>query len=136
MGQGGVRIGDYCVLGPDSKIVTVGHPIGGLYYSATYQEPVVLGRNVWIGAGAIILPGVSIGDHVIIGAGAVVTRSIPSGKVALGIPAKITGDVPLNSEEYERQVKMIEEQGRSLLVSRSESKHMIPISPDQQDKEL
>lgn len=127
MGQGGVHIGDYCVLGPGSKIITVGHPIGGMYYSATYQEPVILGKNVWLGAGAIVLPGVTIGDHVIIGAGAVVSKSIPAGKVALGIPARIRGDVPFNAEEYEYQVKMITEQGQSLIVPRSDSDHMIPV---------
>jgi len=57
-------------------------------------ESVVIGRNVWIGANCVILPGVHIGDHSVIGAGAVVTHSIPAGKVAVGVPAKVVGDVP------------------------------------------
>ncbi len=55
---------------------------------------VVIGENVWIGANVVILPGVEIGDHSVIGAGAVVTRSIPAGKVAVGLPAKVIKDVP------------------------------------------
>ncbi|MDX8397184.1 MAG: acyltransferase [Mariprofundaceae bacterium] len=57
-------------------------------------EPIVIGINVWIGAKVVILPGVEIGDHAVIGAGAVVTHSIPAGKLAVGIPAKVIADVP------------------------------------------
>lgn len=57
-------------------------------------RPVVIGRNVWIGAKAVILPGVTIGDHAVVGAGAVVTRSVPAGVVVVGNPARVIKDVP------------------------------------------
>ncbi|MDD7138981.1 MAG: DapH/DapD/GlmU-related protein [Clostridium sp.] len=56
---------------------------------STISKPIVLGKNVWIGAGAIVLPGVTIGDNSVVGAGAVVTRNIPANTVAAGNPARV-----------------------------------------------
>lgn len=86
-----VTIGAKTQIGPGVQIVTADHPRdprereGGLEFG----QPVHIGRNVWIGAGAIILPGVTIGDDAIIGAGSVVTRDVPAGATAMGNPARV-----------------------------------------------
>jgi maltose O-acetyltransferase len=86
-----VNIGDRTQIGPAVQILAADHPrdperrASGLEFG----RPVRIGRNVWIGAGAIILPGVSIGDNALIGAGSVVTRDVPAGATALGNPARV-----------------------------------------------
>ena len=88
-----VTIGDRTQIGPGVQILTADHPrdpatrAGGLEFG----RPVRIGRNVWIGAGAIILPSVSIGDDAVIGAGSVVTRDVPAGATAFGNPARVQG---------------------------------------------
>ena len=64
-----------------------------------YNMPVRIGRNCWIGAGVIIVPGITIGDNVVIGAGSVVTKDLPSNVVAVGNPCKILREV--NEHDYE-----------------------------------
>lgn len=91
-----VHIGDGTEIGPGTHIYTADHPRdpevrrSGLQYG----RPVTIGRNVWIGGKAIILPGVTIGDDVVIGAGAVVTKDIPSGATAVGNPARVLAARP------------------------------------------
>ena len=86
-----VEIGDNVFIAPNCCITTAGHPINidernrGLEYA----YPIKIGNNVWIGAGANILPGVTIGDHVTIGAGSVVNKSIPANSIAVGNPCKV-----------------------------------------------
>jgi maltose O-acetyltransferase len=86
-----VSIGDRTQIGPGVQILAADHPreaaarAGGLEFG----RPVRIGRNVWIGGGAIILPGVSIGDDALIGAGSVVTRDVPPGATAFGNPARL-----------------------------------------------
>lgn len=86
-----VRIGDRCQIGPGVQIYAADHPHDPAIRDQGLEcgKPVTIGRNVWIGGQAIILPGVTIGDDAIIGAGAVVTRDVPAGKTALGNPARI-----------------------------------------------
>ena len=60
---------------------------------ATRAEKIVIGDDVWIGAGAIVLPGVTIGEGAIIGAGAVVTKDVPAGETYVGVPARSIGAV-------------------------------------------
>ncbi len=87
----GVEIGDLTQIGPGVQILTADHPRDPAQRRAglEYGRPIVIGGNVWIGGGAIILPGVRIGDDAIIGAGAVVTRDVPAGATALGNPARL-----------------------------------------------
>ena len=85
-----IRIGDNCQLAPNVAIYTAGHPVHPVTRSSGYEygKEVVIGDNVWIGGGAVILPGVTIGDNVAIGAGSVVAKDIPSDTIALGNPCR------------------------------------------------
>lgn len=89
--DGEIYIGDDTMIGPNVTIATAGHPILPELRKEQYQFniPVHIGKNVWIGAGAMILPGVTIGDDTVIGAGSVVTKEIPPGVVAAGNPCKV-----------------------------------------------
>lgn len=96
---GRITIGDNTLIAPDVKIYTAVHPVSaeeriytdeiGRSAIRTQTAPVVIGNNVWIGGGAIILPGVTIGDNTVIGAGSVVTKSIPANAVACGNPCTV-----------------------------------------------
>ena len=85
-----VTIGDGTQIGPGAQILTADHPRDPAKRRAglEFGRPVSIGANVWIGAAAIILPGVTVGDDAIVGAGAVVTRDVPRGATVLGNPAK------------------------------------------------
>ncbi len=91
-----ITIGDDLQMAPAVQLYTATHPLNpeprrsGLEYA----KPITIGNNVWIGGGAIILPGITIGDHSIIGAGSVVTRSVPPMTIAAGNPARVIRDVP------------------------------------------
>jgi acetyltransferase-like isoleucine patch superfamily enzyme len=89
-----VTIGRECMIGPQCYLTDHDHgfdPSIRRDKQAFVSAPVVVGDNVWIGAGAAVLKGVTIGDGAIIGAGAVVTHDVPAGAVAAGIPARIRG---------------------------------------------
>lgn len=97
-----IYVGDYTMIGPNVTIATAGHPILPELREKAYQynAPVHIGKNCWIGAGAIILPGITIGDHVVIGAGSVVTKDLPSNVVAVGNPCKILREVNEQDKIY------------------------------------
>jgi maltose O-acetyltransferase len=86
-----VIIGDKTQIGPGVQILTADHPRDHATRDAglEFGRPIRIGRNVWIGGGAIILPGVTIGDDAVIGAGSVVTRDVPAGATAFGNPARV-----------------------------------------------
>lgn len=86
-----VTIGDDCFIGPNVSIYTACHSTDPVERNSRreWAEPVAIGNNVWIGGGAIILPGVNIGDNVTVGAGSVVTNDVPSNVVVAGNPARI-----------------------------------------------
>ncbi|WP_307729101.1 sugar O-acetyltransferase [Massilia sp. IC2-476] len=88
-----VGIGDDTRIGPNVQIYTAEHPLDpGLRRSGQESgRPVTIGSNVWIGGGAIILPGVSIGDDAVVGAGSVVTHDVPAGARVAGNPAHLQG---------------------------------------------
>ena len=85
-----VRIGDYCMIGPNTLITTVNHPLSpkGRRARLSQVKPVTIGNDVWIGGNCTILPGVTIGDNVIVAAGAVVTKDVPDNCVVAGVPAQ------------------------------------------------
>lgn len=96
-----ITIGDNALIAPNVQIYTAFHPTnaadrfgapkpdGSFEFCKTRTAPVTIGNNVWIGGGAILLPGVTIGDNVVIGAGSVVTHDIPSDSVAVGSPCRV-----------------------------------------------
>lgn len=85
-----VDIGDGAQIGPAVQLLTADHPRDPVERKtgAEFGRPVLIGRNVWIGGGAIILPGVTVGDNAVIGAGAVVTRDVAPGATVVGNPAR------------------------------------------------
>lgn len=87
--QGGITIGDGCLIGHHTVIATLNHEEQPARRNDLHPAPVVIGNRVWIGANATILPGVRIGDGAIIAAGAVVTKDVPKNTVVAGIPAKV-----------------------------------------------
>lgn len=97
-----IYVGDYTMFGPNVTVATAGHPILPELREKGYQynAPVHIGKNCWIGAGAIILPGITIGDHVVVGAGSVVTKNLPSNVVAVGNPCRILREVNEHDREY------------------------------------
>ncbi len=86
-----IAIGDDCQLGPNVQLLTAYHPTEPEPRRAKLEAaaPIAIGDNVWLGGGAIVLPGVTIGDNSVIGAGAVVTADIPAAVVAVGNPARV-----------------------------------------------
>ena len=105
-----IYIGDCTMLGPNVVIATAGHPIDpelrgkGLQYNL----PVRIGRNCWLGAGVIVMPGVTIGDNTVIGAGSVVTKDIPAGVVAVGNPCRVLRQVGEHDKIYYWRDKKID----------------------------
>lgn len=97
-----VYIGDSVMIGPNVTIATAGHPIDPELRRkvAQFNIPVRIGNNVWIGAGAVILPGVTIGDDSVIGAGSIVTKDIPAGVVAVGNPCRVLRPISDRDREF------------------------------------
>lgn len=97
-----IYVGDMTMIGPNVTIATAGHPILPSLREKAYQynASVRIGKNCWIGAGAIIVPGVTIGDGSVIGAGSVVTKDIPSGVVAVGNPCRVMREISERDAEY------------------------------------
>lgn len=97
-----IYVGDYTMFGPNVTVATAGHPILPALREQVYQYnmPVFIGRNCWIGAGAILLPGVHIGDGTVIGAGSVVTKDIPANVVAVGNPCRVLRPIGARDREY------------------------------------
>ena len=97
-----IYVGDYTLIGPNVVIATAGHPIEpGLRQQAyQYNIPVRIGRNCWLGAGVIVLPGVTIGDNTVVGAGSVVTRDLPANVVAVGNPCRVLRPIGQRDQQY------------------------------------
>lgn len=97
-----IYVGDYTMFGPNVVVATAGHPIlPELREKAMqYNMPVHIGRNCWLGAGVIVLPGVTIGDNSVIGAGSVVTKDIPANVVAVGNPCRVLREISERDREF------------------------------------
>ena len=87
--QGGIEIGDGALIGHQVSIATINHDLDPEKRGSMEFHPVRIGRNVWIGDHASILPGVTVGDGSVIAAGAVVTKDVPAGVIVGGVPARI-----------------------------------------------
>ena len=115
-----IYVGDNTMFGPNVTIATAGHPIDpelrgkGLQYNL----PVRIGKNCWLGAGVIVLPGVTIGDNVVIGAGSVVTKDLPDNVVAVGNPCRVLRPVG----EHDRQFYWRDKQVPQALFEKIEKK--------------
>lgn len=106
-----IYVGDYTMFGPNVTVATAGHPIEPKLREQGYQynASVTIGKNCWIGAGAIIVPGITIGDNVVIGAGSIVTKDIPSNVVAVGNPCRVLREINENDQKYyfkNRKIKL------------------------------
>ena len=97
-----IYIGNRVMIGPNVTIATASHPIesGLRSRSLQFNKEVHIGDNAWIGAGAIILPGVHIGKNTVIGAGSVVTKDIPDNVVAVGNPCRVLREVSDRDKEF------------------------------------
>lgn len=105
-----IYVGDYTMIAPNVVIATAGHPILPELREKQYQYnmPVHIGRNCWIGAGALIMPGVTIGDNTVIGAGSVVTKDIPANVVAVGNPCRVLREISEHDREFYFKDKRID----------------------------
>ena len=90
-----ITIGDDVQIGPNVQLLTPTHPVEPEARRAKWEsaEPITIGDNVWLGGGAIVLPGVTIGADTVVGAGSVVTKDLPAGVVAVGNPARVIRSV-------------------------------------------
>ena len=97
-----IYVGDNTMFGPNVTLATAGHPVLPELREKGYQFniPIHIGKNSWIGAGSVILPGVTVGDGSVIGAGSVVTKDIPSGVVAVGNPCRVLRKIGDRDREY------------------------------------
>jgi acetyltransferase-like isoleucine patch superfamily enzyme len=102
-GHGGVEIGEHSLIAMHCRILSSEHTVPPMNTVIRSQPDIKkrtrIGRDVWLGAGVTVLAGVTIGDGCVIGAGSVVTRDIPTGAIAMGIPARATGSRSLEAQE-------------------------------------
>jgi acetyltransferase-like isoleucine patch superfamily enzyme len=86
---GGITIGDGSLIGHGSTLTTLNHRIDPARRADMLPSPIVIGRNVWLGAGVTVVPGVTIGDGAVVGAGAVVTKDVAADTIVAGVPARV-----------------------------------------------
>ena len=90
---GGIHIEDDVLIGPNVQLITENHAINPGERKALILDKIIIEKNVWIAAGAIILPGVRVGQNSVVAAGAVVTKDVPANTVVAGVPAKVIKDL-------------------------------------------
>ena len=97
-----IYVGDGTMFGPNCVIATAGHPIDAELRERQlqYNIPVHIGKNCWLGAGVLVMPGVTIGDNTVIGAGSVVTKDIPANVIAVGNPCRVLREIGEHDKEY------------------------------------
>lgn len=97
--QGGISIGDGALIGHNVVLATLNHDMDPKKRSNIYPAPIVIGKNVWIGANATVVPGVTIGDGTIVAAGAVVTKDVPANVIVGGVPAKMIKNIESSQKD-------------------------------------
>ena len=97
-----IYVGDNTMFAPNVVVATAGHPINPELRAKAYQYnmPVHIGKNCWLGAGVLVMPGVTIGDNTVIGAGSVVTKDIPANVVAYGNPCRVIREIGEHDRVY------------------------------------
>lgn len=100
--DGHIYVGDKVMFGPNVTIATANHPINAELRSKglQYNKDVYIGENTWIGAGAVIVPGVHIGKNTVIGAGSIVTKDIPDNVLAVGNPCRVLRNVGEHDHDF------------------------------------
>ena len=100
--DGHIYVGDKVMFGPNVTLTTANHPIEPSLRARglQYNKDIYIGENAWIGAGAVILPGVRVGNNAVIGAGSVVTKDIPDGVVAVGVPCRVLRPVSQHDRDF------------------------------------
>ena len=91
--MGGITIEDDVMLGPNVQLITENHPINPSERKNLDLKPILIQKNAWIGAGAIVLPGVTVGKNSVVAAGSVVTKDVPANTVVGGVPAKFIKNI-------------------------------------------
>ena len=94
---GGVKIGDGTMISSNCSVTSITHPTNSAkrFGDEAINKPVIIGKNVWLGMGAVLLPGITIGDRAIVGAGSVVTKDVPPKSIVVGNPAKVLRKIEL-----------------------------------------
>lgn len=107
-----IYVGDNTMFAPYVTVATAAHPILPALREKAYQYnmPVKIGKNCWLGAGVIVLPGITIGDNVVVGAGSVVTKDLPDNVVAVGNPCKVLRPIGEKDREYYFKDKKIDKE--------------------------
>ena len=102
-----IEIGDNCMFGPNVQLYTAEHPLQAAKRNSGMEsgKRIIIGNNVWIGGGAIVLPGVTLGDNVVVAAGAVVTKSFPENCVIAGNPARIIKELNNNEQRLTKSIR-------------------------------
>ncbi len=108
-----IYVGDCTMFGPNVVLATAGHPLLPELRKQAYQhnQTIRIGRNCWLGAGVIVLPGVTIGDNTVVGAGSVVTRDLPDHVIAAGNPCRVLREIGPRDREYywkDRKINWVE----------------------------
>ena len=105
-----IYVGDNTMFGPNVVVATAGHPILPEIREQGYQYnmSVTIGKNCWLGAGVLVMPGATIGDNSVIGAGSVVTKDIPANVVAVGNPCKVMREIGEKDREFYFRDRRIE----------------------------
>lgn len=106
-----IYVGDSTMFGPNVVVATAGHPLLPELRAQGYQynAPVHIGENCWLGAGVIVVPGITIGDNVTVGAGSVVTKDIPSNSLAAGTPCRVLREIGAHDRKYYFKDRQIDE---------------------------
>lgn len=97
-----IYVGDFTMFGPNVTLASAAHPVLPELRRKIYQYnlPIHIGCNCWIGAGAVILPGVSVGDNTVVGAGSIVTKDLPANVIAVGNPCRILREINAHDREF------------------------------------
>lgn len=105
-----IYIGDRTMIGPNVTLATANHPLLPELREKAYQYnlPIHIGSNCWLGAGVVVVPGVTIGDNTVIGAGSIVTRDIPANCLAVGNPCRVLRELGDHDREYYYRDKKID----------------------------